>query len=142
MENGIAPVASTNYEVVDGQVVVPETANERMGIQPVIDLQANGSKQAEVSVDEKVTFSAVIEVPENQGNIINVEWDFDCTGEFAVAERELNSSQEKLTLTPTHSFSEPGTYFITVRAVSQRNGNTETPFTRIQNLDRVRVVVK
>ena len=142
VENGIAPAASTDYEVVDGQVVVPETANERMGIQPVLDLQANGSKQAEVSVDEKVTLSTVIEVPENQGNIINVEWDLDGTGEFAVAERGLNSSQEKMTISRTHSFSEPGTYFVTVRAVSQRNGNMETPFTRIQNLDRVRIVVK
>jgi len=142
VENDIAPAASTNYEVVDGQVLVPETANERIGIQPVIDLKANGSKQAEVSVDEKVTLSAVIEVPENQGGIINIEWDFDGTGEFAVAERDLNSSKENLTLTRTHSFSKPGTYFITVRAVSQRDGNTETPFTRIRNLDRVRVVVK
>jgi len=42
----------------------------------------------------------------------------------------------------THSYSEQGTYFITLREVSQRNGSTQTPFTHIQNLDRVSVVVK
>jgi hypothetical protein len=142
VENGVPPAASTNYELVDGQVMVPETAPERKGIQPVINLQANGGKRAEVAVGEKVNLTAVIEVPENQGSIVSVEWDFDGSGEFAVEEKIINSSQEKMTLSKTHSFSEPGTYFITLRAVSQRDGNTETPFTRIQNLDRVRVVVK
>ncbi|MFD3003665.1 PKD domain-containing protein [Pontibacter toksunensis] len=142
VENGIAPAASTNYDIVDGQVIVPENANERKGIQPVIKLRANGGKRAEVSVDEKVTLSAVIEVPNGQGSLVSVEWDFDGTGEFAVAEKDINSSQEKMTLTKTHSFSQPGTYFITLRAVSQRDGNAETPFSGIQNLDRVRVVVK
>jgi len=142
VENGVAPAASTNYEVVDGQVIVPEAAQARKGIQPVIDLQANGSKRAEVAVGEKVTLSAVIEVPDNQGSIVSVEWDMDGTGEFATQEKLKNSSQEKMTISKIHSFSEPGTYFITLRAVSQRDGNAETPFTRIRNLDRVRVVVK
>jgi hypothetical protein len=142
VENGVPPAASTNYELIDGQVIVQGNANERKGIQPVINLQANGGKRAEVSVGEKVNLSALIEIPNGQGSIVSVEWDFDGTGAFAVEEKIINSSQEKMTLSKTHSFSEPGTYFITLRAVSQRDGNTETPFTRIQNLDRVRVVVK
>ena len=142
VENGVAPGASTNYEVVDGQVIVRETARERKGIQPVIDLQANDSKRAEVSVNEKVNLTAVIEVPKNQGSIVSVEWDMDGTGEFATQEKLKNFSQEKMTISKTYSFSEPGTYFVTLRAVSQRDGNAESPFTRIRNLDRVRVVVK
>ena len=31
-EKGIAPAATTNYKIVDGQVVLPPTANERKGI--------------------------------------------------------------------------------------------------------------
>lgn len=49
---------------------------------------------------------------------------------------------ERVTLTATHTFSRPGTYFVTLKGVSQRQGDTINIFTRIQNLARVRVVVK
>jgi hypothetical protein len=42
----------------------------------------------------------------------------------------------------TYTFSEPGTYFPVLRATSQREGDPNTPWARIENLDRVRVVVK
>jgi hypothetical protein len=42
----------------------------------------------------------------------------------------------------TYTFSKPGTYFATLRVVSQRQGDANTPFARIENLDRVRVVVR
>lgn len=142
VEDGIAPAAATNYKITDGQVIVPDEAHKRKGIQPVIHLDANGSKRAAVPVGENVTLSALIEVPENQGSLVAVSWDLDGSGEFLAKENLRDTDQHKMTLTRTHSFSEPGTYFITLRAVSQRNGDTETPFTRIPNLDRVRVVVK
>jgi hypothetical protein len=41
----------------------------------------------------------------------------------------------------THRFDTPGTYFPALRGISQRQGDTATPFARIQNLGRVRVVV-
>ena len=41
-----------------------------------------------------------------------------------------------------HSFDHPGTYFVSVRITSQRNGNTSDPFTQIQNLDRVRIIAE
>ena len=63
VENGVAPPASTDYVVVDGQVQVPPTAAERKGIQPVVTLTANGGERADVRVGEPVTFSAGIEVP-------------------------------------------------------------------------------
>lgn len=46
MEDGVVHPSSTNYEVIDGQVNVPSTASERQGIQPVIQLTANGSERA------------------------------------------------------------------------------------------------
>ncbi|MFO7825845.1 MAG: PKD domain-containing protein [Cyclobacterium sp.] len=142
VEKGIAPAAATNYKIIDGQVIVPDEANERMGIQPVIHLNVNGSQRAAVSVGENVTLSAQIEVPENQGSLVDVSWDMDGSGDFLAKENLRDTDQHKMTLTRTHSFSEPGTYFITLKAISQRNGDTKTPFTRIPNLDRVRVVVK
>jgi hypothetical protein len=41
-----------------------------------------------------------------------------------------------------HSFDKSGTYFVTLRAASQRDGDGHTPFARVQNLGRARVVVR
>ena len=48
----------------------------------------------------------------------------------------------RATLKMTYTFIKPGTYFLTLRVASKRQGDTIILFTRIQNLDRVRVVVK
>jgi len=144
-EHGITPPATTNYKVVDGQVIVPAAANERKGIQPVVDLKANGSKRADTSVGEAITFTAVIEVPPNSGKIVSAEWDFDGSGNFS---DKVNSSAFKadhsgsVTIHASHSYTKPGTYFVTLHVASQRDGDSKTPFAKIQNLDRVRVVVK
>jgi hypothetical protein len=45
------------------------------------------------------------------------------------------------TVEAEHVFEAPGTYFPALRAVSQRQGDRATPYARVQNLDRVRVVV-
>lgn len=42
----------------------------------------------------------------------------------------------------SYRFDKPGTYFPTLRGVSQREGDAATPYGRIRNLDSVRVVVK
>ena len=39
-------------------------------------------------------------------------------------------------------FDKPGTYFVTLKAEAQRNGDAATPFARLPNLGRVRVVVQ
>ena len=44
-------------------------------------------------------------------------------------------------MTATHAFTDPGTYFPTLRVASQRERDTSTPFARSLNLSRVRVVV-
>lgn len=69
----------------------------------------------------------------------NVEWDFEGTGGYPAATPTNNPFLNGLTM--KHTFTKPGTYFATVRVTSQREGDTSTPFTRVQNLDRVRVVV-
>jgi hypothetical protein len=71
---------------------------------------------------------------------------FEGTGTFPdvhpVTPSQENASGTKVTLTATHAFAKPGTYFAIVRATSRRTGQTETPFGRIQNIARVRVVVQ
>ena len=146
VEEGTSPPATTNYKIEDGQVIVPATAAERRGIQPVVTLKANGGKRAEVQAGEPVTFTATIEVPPNTGQVVAAAWDFEGDGDFPVVEQISDSSSNdsitRVALENTHIFSEPGTYFPVLRAVSQREGDATTPYARIQNLGRVRVVVK
>ena len=141
VEKGIVPPSTTIYKIVDGQVVVPPSANERKGIQPVVDLKVNGGERADIASGEKVTFTAEIGVPENTGKIVALEWDFEGAKDFSVNDK-VKENDGNLSITTTHKFSSPGTYFPTLRVVSQRKGDSQTPFARIQNLGRVRVVVK
>ncbi len=142
VEKGVEPPATTNYEVVDGQVKMPADANARGGIQPVIRLDANGSKRAEVAVGEPVTLLASIEVPRGTGQIVEAAWDLDGSGGFSVPVALNKAAGETLTLKTQHSFSAPGTYFVTLKVASQREGDTNTPFALVRNLERVRVVVE
>jgi hypothetical protein len=77
VEKGIAPAATTNYKIVDGQVVIPPTANERRGIQPVVTVKANGGKRADVKVGQPVTFTAEVEVPKGMGKVVAAAWHFE-----------------------------------------------------------------
>ena len=139
VEKGVPPPVSTSYKVVDGQVEVPANAADRKGIQPVVSLKANGGVRAEVAVGKAVRFSAVVEAPPNTGKIVSAEWDFDGSGEFAdVATLKPGA---KVTLSATHAFAKPGTYFVTLRAGSQREGDAKSTMTKVLNLGRVRVVV-
>lgn len=141
VEKGTPPPATTNYKIEDGQVIVPATAAERKGIQPTVAVKANGGARADVKVGKPVTFTAVIELPPNTGKIVAADWDFEGGGTFPVAGR-FKQTAARATLKTTHAFAKPGTYFPTLRAVSERQGDAKTPFARIQNLGRVRVVVK
>ncbi len=143
VEQGVPPPSTTNYTVDDGQIVVPSTAAQRKGIQPVVVLSANGGKRAEVKVGEPVTLSAVVEVPPGTGAVVGAEWDLEGGTDFAVKESfDAKRATAHVVLKQTYTFSKPGTYFPTVRVASQRDGDLTTPFARAQNLDRVRVVVK
>ena len=142
VEKGTPPPASTEYKVIDGQVIVLNSATDRSGIQPVVHLSANGKTRTDVTAGRPVKFTATIELPPNTGKIIAAEWDFEGDGKFAVSQPMKSSTGSQIRLTTAHTFAKPGTYFTTLRATSQRNGDQKTPYARIQNLDRVRVVVK
>jgi hypothetical protein len=141
VENGLAPPASTEYEIDDGQVLVPDTAAARKGIQPVAHVQVDGGVRSDVAVGQEVTFTAQVEVPPGTGTIIAAEWDFDGSGEFAEQSEGIDGANPTMLLSTTHAFPEAGTYFPALRVTSQRQGNVDAPFARIQNLGRVRVVV-
>lgn len=143
VEKGVAPPASTNYTVVDGQVEVPTTAIQRKGIQPVITLKANGGKRADVAAGKPLTFTAEIELPLHTGKVVAAQWDFEGAGTFPASSqiKSTDKAASTMTLKTTYTFLKPGTYFPTLRVTSQRQGDAKTPYARISNLDRVRVVV-
>lgn len=103
-------------------------------------VKVNGKDRADISKGKSVTFIATVEVPPNAGSIVSAEWDFEGEGTFRVVEKFKSAKQ--INLKTTHTFSKSGTYFPTLRVASQREGDSKTPFARVQNLGRVRVVVK
>ncbi len=141
VEKGVAPPATSGYQVVKGQVVPAPAAAQRLGIQPVVTLRVNGGQRAEVAVGQPVTFSGTIDVPPGTGAVVAAEWDFDGAGKFP-ASSPVARGAKRANVSITHKFDAPGTYFVALRGVSQREGNAATPYRRIRNLDRVRVVVK
>jgi hypothetical protein len=141
VEKGTPPPASTTYRIVKGQVVVPPTAAERHGIQPVVTLRVDGAKRIEVKAGQPVTFAGTIDVPPGAGSVIAADWDFDGSGNFA-DKATVGHGQTHVSLSAIHRFDKAGTYFVGLRGFSQRQGNAATLYTRIRNLDRVRVVVR
>jgi hypothetical protein len=131
--------------MIDCQVVVPSTAQARKGIQPLVTLTANGAARADVAVGEAVAFYGTAEVPEGAGNVIAAEWDFEGSGDYPLHEPAFGaqgSAISRVTVTASYAFNQPGTYFPVLRITSQRQGDPATPFGRVRNLSRVRVVVQ
>lgn len=138
-EKGFEPARSTRYDVVDSQIIVKENAAVRRGIQPVIDLSVNGVTRIDIAAGQKVTFLAKIQVPPGTGKIVGTEWDFNGTDKFTPS--SLGNFNGTSLLSATFTYTEPGTYFPALRVTSQREGDGNMPFAKVQNLDRVRVVV-
>jgi len=140
VEQGIRP-SETSYRVEDTQIVVPASATDRKGIQPVVELRANGGARAEVGVGELVHFEGTIESPPGAGPIIAAEWDFEGAGTFDDV-AHVGEPRDTVRVTAVHAFDTPGTHFVVLRGALQREGNASSPHCRIQNLARVRVVVR
>jgi hypothetical protein len=138
VEDDVAPPLTTTYDVVDGQVLVAATAAERGGVQPVVAVTVNASSKADVAAGEQITVHVTAATPPGGGELVAVEWDLDGSGEFAIRERVAGASVE---VERQHTFDFPGTHFIAVRVVAQRDGDRATSYARLQNLARVRVVV-
>ena len=140
VEKGIAPPMSTNYTMDEAQIVLEPGEAARGGIQPLVDLTANGAARADVKVGTPVKFRGAITVPKGAGGVVDAEWDFDGTGRYPEKSGIVDTKAESVVVEMTHVFTRPGTYFPALRATSQRQGDAATPYARVQNLGRVRVV--
>ena len=141
-EKGTPPPPSTSYKVTDSQVVLPATAAQRKGVQPVVKLTVNGAARADIKVGQSVTFVGMVEVPPGAGKIVTADWDFEGTGDYPLKGQlqPSGASSNNVSVKTTYAFSKVGTYFPVLRAGSQRNPDG-TVYACAMNLDRVRVVV-
>jgi hypothetical protein len=139
VEDGVEP-AGTAFEYKDGRVTLPPTAAERGGIQPVVEVTANGGSRAEVKAGDEVTLQVHAESPPGAGPIIAIKWDFDGSGDFPLA-HDIDGTHSEVTLSTTHTYERPGTYFATALAESHRDGNVRASARRIPNVASARVVV-
>jgi hypothetical protein len=138
VEKGIEPSPNTSYEVVDGQIVVPASAAERGGVQPVGVLTVNGSESVQASVGETVTVRVEAEAPEPG---VLVELSFDLTGSGRLGEAMSIEPARTSVYETECSFSEPGVYMVAARIVGQAGGDASDAQARVQNVFRARVVV-
>lgn len=144
VERGIAPVPSTNYEMDEAQVVVPKTAAERGGIQPVVTLLSDGEIRREIKVGEEIAFQAQVELPKGSGELEEVTWDFEATNCFSpsgtVSPVTWNKEGTGIAAAETsHVFTKPGIYFPVIKVASNRMPGDI--FTKVRNQARMRVIV-
>ncbi|MDQ0691267.1 hypothetical protein [Arthrobacter sp. W4I7] len=143
-EKGITPKPSSNYTIDPmNQIVQPVSAVDRKGLQPVINLSANGGDRAEAGLLQPVNLSATIEMPPTTGKILQYNWTIERQGIPAINEPAtvLATPNEKVTVSRPMVFSVPGEYVVSLNTTGDRNGTSGTS-TPMQNLDRVRVVVR
>jgi hypothetical protein len=144
VERDVEPPASTRYRVIDGQVLVPPTAAERKGVQPVVALAANGGERAVVKAGDPVDFEGTISVPPGAGRVSRAAFDFECAGRYvdeAILE-PVDDTGAVVRVRAARTYARPGVYFPALRAASNRTGDGSDPFGQAKNLARVRVVVE
>lgn len=140
VERGVSAPASTRYHIADGQVVVPASADERRGVQPVVELTAGGGHRVDVSVNQPVLLRGVVSVPGGTGKVVSTHWYLGEGPVGYVPGDPVKSPAPTITVSKKVSFARPGIYFVTLRGESQRDGRLGDPAV-LQNIDRVRVIV-
>lgn len=79
-------------------------------------------------------------MPPGAGKVVIAEWDLLGVGNHPDL-AEIGTIRPEVDLETTYTYDTPGTCFPVLRAASQRDGDPEDLFTRVNNIDRVRVVV-
>ncbi|MEJ6009570.1 PKD domain-containing protein [Novosphingobium aquae] len=139
-EKGIAPPKSTAYAIRNGQVIPPDDAAARGGLQPVMDLKVNGGTRAKAAAGQPVTLRASFAMPPKTGMIVQYGWSIEGKADVpnVLAKPQVSSSASR-----TISFDKPGIYTVRLTVSGQRDGlinpaNMALP----QNWQEVKVVVE
>jgi hypothetical protein len=86
-----------------------------------------------------VSFFAAARAPLGGGKIVAADWDFEGDGTYVPG--IVRTPRQIVALATTHTFTQPGTYFVSVRVTAERDGNVGAKYALLQNIDRVRVLV-
>jgi hypothetical protein len=139
-EKGIAPPPSTSYVIRNGQVIPATEAAARHGLQPVMNLTANGVARATIGVNQPVELAAKLEMPPATGQIVQYSWTIAGTADPMTV---VDKPQPLVNVTRTITFPAPGTYVVRLTVNGQRDGLVDPPNqTLLQNFKEVRVVVQ
>lgn len=165
VERGVEPPRSTQYKVHKGQVILPEKASERRGLQPVMSLAVNGSDRAEVGVKKPVKIKARVEMPPETGLIVKYSWSITSAdkavtltekpqdtgavekyslimGDAEEATTVLEKPQQQVSVERTLSFPEAGTYMVRLTVHGQRDGLIKpSNRTLLENFRDIQVIV-
>jgi hypothetical protein len=140
VEKGIAPPPSTSYTIRNGQVIPPDYAAERHGLQPVMSFTANGVARAMVGVNQPVNLVAKLEMPPMTGQIVQYNWTISGTADPMTV---VDKPQPLVNVNRTITFDKPGTYVVRLTVNGQRDGLVAPANqTLLQNFKEVRVVVQ
>ncbi|MCW2528756.1 MAG: hypothetical protein JWM76_3616 [Pseudonocardiales bacterium] len=139
VEDDVEPI-ETNFNLKDGRIVLPSSAGERLGIQPVVTVNANGGARADVRVGEEVQLEALAELADGVGTIVGVKWDFDGSGTYPEI-AEIDGTSTSVKTATTHTFEKAGTFFVTALVESHRDGDVNATSRRVPNVASARVVV-
>jgi hypothetical protein len=141
VEQGIAPPPSSRFTIELGQIVLAPQAAGRLGLQPVINLSANGNvDRATVGVNQPVNLAAKLQMPPTTGKITQFSWAVNGATEAATV---LPTPQPLVNVTRTFTFATPGNYIIRLNVNGQRNGiAAPADQTLAQNFKEIRVVVQ
>jgi hypothetical protein len=140
VEKGIAPPPSTSFTIRNGQVIPPDNAAERHGLQPVMNFTANGVTRATIGVNQPVNLAGKFEMPPKLGEIVQYGWTIDGKAEPMTV---LDKPQPLVNVSRTISFPAPGTYVVRLTVNGQRDGLVAPANqTLMQNFKEVRVVVQ
>ena len=145
VEDGKAPPAGTSFSFSkDNELLLPATASERKGIQPVVNLTivggTRGGKRIDVSAGQSVSFEGSIDAPPGAGSIVIAEWDFLEVGDYPLKDPAARGTATSLRVKADHVFTKPGVYFVALRGGLHRDG-AKGRGEPTHHLDRVRVVV-
>ena len=145
VEKGIEPSATTNYEIVDGQVMLNDEGRSRGGVQPVAVADINGKERADIKVGQEVEIHVSADVPMGTGKVVKAEWCADDSGVYSIpvdlSQADYSADGEHVEFSTKIAFDKVGTFFPTCIVYSERNGDADAVQTLVPNLAKVRVVV-
>ena len=105
----------------------------------MVDLTVRGGDRITVKAGQRVRFSAKAQVPprrrQDRLRRLGLHRHRDVHAD------DIGRPKPTVKLDGSHRYTEPGTYYVSVKVASSRSGRAE-PFAQVENLDRVRVVVR